>query len=59
VRLDPQARAKAQDRASVLRDIRLIKRDPHGSRVRVLMAKFAIGYCDEASLPVKRAAANF
>jgi hypothetical protein len=59
VHLNPQARAKAQDRAGVLRDIRLIKRDPHGSRVRVLMAKFAIGYSGEASLPVKGAAANF
>jgi hypothetical protein len=30
-----------------------------GSRARVLMAKFAIGYCGEASLPIKGAAANF
>src|SRR6266705_6075314 len=33
VRVHPQARAKAQDRAGVLRDVRLIERDPHGTRV--------------------------
>src|SRR5262245_9192138 len=30
VRLDPQTRRQAQDRARVLRNVRLIERDPHG-----------------------------
>jgi hypothetical protein len=52
VRLHPQARAKAKYSAGVLRDVRLIKRDPHGSRVCVLTA-IVCNY-GEASLPSQR-----